>query len=313
MVIASSDQLSTVVNIATCGCRSIAKFNRTCRNEKVVCRRLCAENCLRRRMLVTPSLASGAVREAARATSAAAKVLFNTLERKPFKAPETFRRYKVWFRRHRIIHEHCAVLIVFGTIGRRRGAFSAFMPVFEEDGVGWELEIRQLSLEFLPGDIELAAVRRLPVTISGHALERMFQRTGSIQWSTIRDCLAAAALLLNAAVAAYIAAGCKQCAIPAEKGLLVGQVVDGRLDLRTFLPELDLQPKWRKLLSDLSKFLVEHKQAVHTSALTSDDEAANALITLFSSERHKWLCEPYSPSVDPLNQAWRSKEATAGA
>lgn len=268
---------------------------------------------MRARMIVTPSLASGAVREAARSSSAAAREMLIALERTGIEAPPTYRRFDEWFRKHRVIHEQCALLIVFGKIARRRGAFSAFMPVFGEDSGGWELEIRQLSVKFSPGYLEHVSMKRLPVTISGHALERMFQRTGSIQWSMVRDCLADAALLLNAAIPAHVAAGCKQCAIPAEKGLLVGRVVGSELAFRTFLPGLALQPKWQMLLSDLTKFPVEHKQAVETSALTSDDEAESAMKTLLGSGKHKWLFEPFAPGVDPLNEAWHSKETTADA
>ena len=50
--------------------------------------------------------------------------------------------------------------------------------------------------------------------------------------TAIRDCLAGATLFLNAGIAAYTALGCKQCAIPAEKGLLLGQVIEDRLALR---------------------------------------------------------------------------------
>jgi len=98
------------------------------------------------------------------------------------------------------------LLIVFGRIGRRGGAFSAFTPEFEEVEGGWDLKIRQLALKVSPGCLEQISWERLPVTISGHALERMFQRTNSIEWPVIRDCLASATLLLNAAIPAYIAA-----------------------------------------------------------------------------------------------------------
>lgn len=260
-------------------------------------------------MLVTPSLASGAVKEAARSNSAAVSAMLNELKRRRIKAPATYRRFNEWFRTNRHLHEHCALLIVFGAIARRGGAFSAFMPLFQEGGGGWELEIRQLSVRFSPGQLEFVSLERMPVTISGHALERMFQRNGTIQWSMVRDCLAAATLLLNAAVPAYVAAGCRQCAIPAEKGLLVGQVVAGELALRTFLPALDLRPRWQSLLSDLTNFPVKHKQAVEVSALTSDNEAANALQTLLRSGKHDWLFDPYVPGVDARDEAWRSKES----
>ncbi len=264
-------------------------------------------------MFVTPSLAHGAVREAVRLNSAKFDAMWAALRRTRIEAPSTYRRFDEWFRKYRGIHEQAALLIVFGRIGRRRGAFTAFTPAFEEVDGGWDLRIRQISLKFSPGCLEQISVENLPVTISGHALERMFQRTNSIEWPVIRDCLASATVLLHTAIRAYVAAGCKQCAIPAEKGLLVGQVVGRKLVLRTFLPELALQPKWQTLLSDLNTFIAKHKLAIETAALAPDDEPAIALRALLTLRKHQWLLEPYLPGVDPLEDAWRSRETAADA
>ena len=262
-------------------------------------------------MFVTSSLAHGAVREAVRLTSEKSHAMWEALKRTGIQAPSTYRRFDDWFRKYRGIHEQAAMLIVFGKIGRRRGAFSAFIPLLDEVEGGWDLEIRHISLTFSPGHMERIGVERLPVTISGHALERMFQRTDSIQWGVVRDCLAGAALMLHTATAAYVAAGCRQCAIPAEKGLLVGQVVEGKLLLRTFLPGSALQPKWQTLLSDLNAFIARHRLAIETAALTPDDEAEIALRAFLRLRQHKWLFEPYLPGVDPLEDAWRSRAMPA--
>ena len=264
-------------------------------------------------MVVTTSLARGALQEAVRLHSAKVEAMWEALTRTPMRVPATYRRFDEWFRTHRRIHEQAALLIVFGKIGRRRGALSAFTPQFQEVGTGWELEIRQLSVKFSPGCLEQISLERLPVTISGHALERMFQRTDSIRWPVVRDCLAGATLFLNAAITAYVAAGCKQCVIPADKGVLVGHVVEGELALRTFVPEQAIQPKWQSLLSDLKKFIVQHKLEIETSALTQDDEPAIALKALLTSGKHKWLFEPYVPGVDLMEGAWRNIETAADA
>ena len=258
-------------------------------------------------MFVTPSLAHGAVREAVRLSSEKSDRLWDALSRTQVGAPSTYRRFGEWFRKYHGLHEQAALLIVFGKIGRRRGALSAFTPVFEEVEGGWDLDIRRLSMIFSPGRLEHIGLERLPVTIAGHALERMFQRTDSIQWLVVRDCLASATLLLSASVSAYITAGCKQCAVPAEKGLLVGQVVEGKLALRTFLPEREISPKWRMLLSDLNAFIARHKLAIETSALTPDDEAATALKAVLTSRKYNWLFEPYVRGVDSMESAWRSR------
>ncbi len=258
-------------------------------------------------MVITTSLAHGAVREAVRLNIAKVEAMLAAQKRSPFKAPATYRRFDEWFRLQRRIFEQAALLIVFGKIGRRRGAFTAFIPAFQEtDGI-WELEIEQLSVQFSPGHLERLHQERLAVTLSGHALERMFQRTESIEWPVIRDCLAGATLFLNAGIAAYTAMGCKQCAIPAEKGLLLGQVIEDRLALQTFVPGHELQPKYRTLMADLDQFVTRHHDAVETSALTSDPEAAAVLQELLSRGPHRWMMEPYTPGVDPGDKAWDSR------
>jgi hypothetical protein len=259
-------------------------------------------------MIVTASLARGAVREAVRLSSAQFDAMWEKLARTDIQAPATHRRFGEWFRKHRAIHDEAALLIVFGKIGRRRGAFSAFTPLFEEAGGGWGLEIKQLSVHFSPGKMEHISLETLPVAIDGHALERMFQRTDSIQWLAVRDCLAAATVFLNTAIPAYIAAGCKQCAIPAEKGLLVGHVIGDRLMLKTFLPAAQLQTKWQALLSDLNAFTAQHKAAIETAALVADDEAATGLASLLRARKHKWLQDSYIPGADALEDAWRSRD-----
>ena len=113
--------------------------------------------------------------------------MWEALKRTRIRAPSTYRLFDEWFRKYRGIHEQAALLIVFGKIGRRRGAFAAFTPLFEEAGGGWDLKIRQISMKFSPGRVEQVSVESMPVTISGHALERMFQRTDSIQWPVVRD------------------------------------------------------------------------------------------------------------------------------
>ena len=97
-------------------------------------------------MFVTPSLAHGAVREAVRLSSAKFDAMWAALRRTRIEAPSTYRGFDEWFRKYRGIHEQAALLIVFGRIGRRRGAFAAFTPLFEDVVGGWDLKIRQISL-----------------------------------------------------------------------------------------------------------------------------------------------------------------------
>lgn len=259
-------------------------------------------------MVVTPSLARGAVREAVRVNGAKWEGMHRELQRTRIKAPPTFRRFGDWFRTYRRIHEQVSILIICGLIGRRRGALTAFNPLFIEVGQGWVLKIQRVSLEITPGRVERFDSELLPVTIDGHALERMFQRTDSIKWSVVRDCLATAIMFMNTAIHAYGEAGCKQCALPAEKGLLVGEVVEGELALNTYLSATTLQPKWDKLLSDINIFGINQKDLIHVSALTGNVDAGVALTTVLGAGKHKWLLDPYARGVDRMEEAWRSRD-----
>lgn len=262
-------------------------------------------------MHITPSLAHGVLREAILSTSKRAETLANVLARKKGRTPPTFRRFDEWFRVQRGIHEKAALLIVFGMVGRRRGAFSAFLPQFKESDGEWELDIKKLFIQFSPGCLEGFNFDRLQVTISGHALERMFQRTDSIHWAVIRDCLASATLFLNAAIPAYVAKGCKQCVIPAGKGLLVGHVTEGELRLRTFLPNSNLQPKWQSMSSSLGKAVSQQQDAFNAAVLISDEDATDGIKRLLDQPEFKILHTEYFPGVDRMEAAWRSKETPA--
>lgn len=258
-------------------------------------------------MVVTVSLARGAVRAAAETQSRASAEALARCDKVGFEPPATLRRFAEWFRKQRTIHEKHALLIVFGMIGRRRGAFSAYFPHFEEIDTEWNLSIHRLHLEISPGKFDAMDQTELPAKISGHALERMFQRTNTIEWAVIRDCLAGATLFLNAVAAAYVDSGCKNCAIPAEKGMLVGQITDGILHLRTFLPDSQLNPKWQSLYDELLAFSASNRAAINSAALAPDDAAGRLFSELLKSGKRGWLFVPYVPGNDPMEDAWRQK------
>lgn len=264
-------------------------------------------------MVVTVSLARGAVRAAAERQSRLSATALAQLKKLGYEAPATLRRYAEWFRKHQAAHEKHALLIVFGMIGRRTGAFSAYLPQFQEIDGAWNLGIHLLQFEFSPGNLQSVEMRRLPVRISGHALERMFQRTNTVEWPVIRDCLAGATLFLNAAMAAYRDSGCRRCAIPAEKGTLVGQVADGVMNLRTFLPDSNLSPKWQSLYDDLRTFAANNTEEINRAALAPDDHASRLLGEVLKLGKFRWLSLPYSPGHDPLEDAWASKGAAPDA
>jgi hypothetical protein len=256
-------------------------------------------------MIVTQSLARGAVRAAAARHSEAAARAYSRLVKSGVSAPVTLRRYGAWFRRHQGIFERDALLIALGWVSRRGGAFCAYSPAFEKSEKGWELGIRKLRIEFVPGDIVAIDEERMPVRVSGHALERMFQRINTIDWPVIRDCLAGATHFICAAGEAYASSDLRQCAIPADRGLLVGQVQDDELTLRTFLPDSQLNLKWQAIYEDLRRFRDENEKAMKQAALVPDPGLRARLRELIASGRHQWLRRAYVPGEDPLEDAWR--------
>jgi len=259
-------------------------------------------------MVVTQSLAKGVLREVVRKQSDTREELSARMRIAGLRPPSTKRGFAGWFRERVAIHEREALLIVHGMAGRRTGAFAAYSPTFLEHDSAWTVQISLLYIEFRPGRIDRIETETLPVTISGHALERMFQRTDSIDWRITRDCLAGAVLFANAAARAWLESGCEQCAVLAEKGMLVGRIVDGTLHLRTFLPESQLGARWSALHRDLKAYSEEHKQAINAAALGSSDDVGNVFGQLLESGSHRWLFRSYAPGEDPDEDAWRAHE-----
>jgi len=248
------------------------------------------------------------VRAAAVRHSEASARAMAQLENAGVRAPATLRGFDEWFRRHKAILEKDALLIAYGRIGRRRGALSAYPPVFEELPGGWELRIRRLHIAFSPDLLEALELDRLPVTISGHALERMFQRINTIDWPVIRNCLASAVQFINAVGGAFALAKYSQCAVLAEKGLLVGRVEDeGVLSLKTFLPESQLGQKWQVLYEDLGAFAAERREAFDNAMLVPDEGLEDDFRRMLEVGNYGWLRRPYVKGEDPLEDAWHSR------
>jgi hypothetical protein len=258
-------------------------------------------------MVITQSLAKGALREVIRKQREMRQELISRIDKVGLEPPSTKRRYAEWFRQRKAIHEKEALLIAHGMVGRRTGAFAAYSLGFVERDKDWGALISVIYIEFCSQSIVRCENDTLPVTISGHALERIFQRTDSINWSVVRDYLAGAVLFANATASAWLKSGCERCAVLAEKGMFVGQVADA-LYLRTFLPETQLAARWEALYRDLKTFSKENEQAIKTAALGSGDEASIAFEQFLKSGSHRWLFQPYIPGKDLEEDAWRAPD-----
>lgn len=259
-------------------------------------------------MVVTQSLAKGTLREVIRKQRDMHRELLVRITRIGLEPPSTKRRYAEWFRKRTAIHEKEALLIAHGMVGRRTGAFAAYSLDFLEHDRGWTALVSVIYIEFCSQSIERFESETLPVTISGHALERLFQRTDSVDWSVVRDYLAGAILFANAVAPAWLKSGCAQCAVLAEKGMLVGHVGDDALYLRTFLPETQLGARWGALYRDLQIFSEQNRPVINAAALGSNDDACAAFGQFLESGSHRWLFQPYIPGKDLEEDAWRALE-----
>jgi hypothetical protein len=137
----------------------------------------------------------------------------------------------------------------------------------------------------------------------------MFQRTHEIQWKAIREYLASAVAFSVAVLPAYLESGCEQCAVPADRGLLVGQITDRTIRLRTFLPDTQLGLKWQALNDGLVRFAADHRDAMAAAGIQHDEELCLNFRKFLQGGRYSWLFKPYEPGTDSLEEAWRSKEA----
>jgi hypothetical protein len=260
-------------------------------------------------MVVTASLARGAVRAAVEKHCETQSDLHTRIRRTGMKPPSTMRRFDEWLRKHTAVHERDALLIASGMIRRRSAAFAAYHPNFKTQDIGWNLSVFTYRFVISPGRIDEYDQGMLPLEISGHALERIFQRTNEIAWAVVRDYLASAVTFANAVLPGFSLANCKQCAIPADRGMFVGQMDGGALKLKTFLPDSQLGLRWQALYNGLNDFAAQHRDAINGATITPDQELARSFKEFLCCGRYSWIFRPYVPGEDPLEDAWRSRES----
>jgi hypothetical protein len=259
-------------------------------------------------MIVTSSLARGLVCDAIARQSVRCNQVWARLHQSGVRAPASLRRFREWFEAHERTFQGRAALIMYGRIGRRRGVFTSFMPAFCEDDRGWVLRIDCLRIECEPGRIVDIRRTRLPLTVCGHALERMFQRGETLEWTDVRNALADALVFFSAAHSAYSEGGYLQGPLPVSGGLLVGQFADGVLELKTFLQDGTLRTRHAALLADFRALLADNAEAFHLAAACGDEDATGAVAACLLATRHRWLREPHEPGEDRIGEAWARRE-----
>jgi hypothetical protein len=262
-------------------------------------------------MVVTSSLARGLLRDAIARQSVCSRQMWERLNKAGLHAPPSLRRFREWFAVHAQTFQSSAILNVYGMVRRRRGAFTTYVPTFHEDDRGWVLKVDCLSIQCEPGRILGVACASLPLTVCGHALERMFQRGETLAWGDVRSGLADALVFFGPAYCAYTEGGYLEGPLPVSNGLLVGQVADGVLELKTFLQEETLRPRHADLLADFRGLLAANVEAFHLAAACGDPGAVGLVSACIAAKQHRWLRQPHQPGVDRVSEAWVSRDAQA--
>jgi hypothetical protein len=259
-------------------------------------------------MVVTSSLARGLLRDAIARQSVCSSQAWERANKAGLRAPPSLRRFREWFAAHERTFQSSAILIAYGKVGRRRCAFTSYMPAFCEDDQGWVLKVDCLHIQCEPGRILHVACKRLPITVCGHALERMFQRGETLAWADVRNGLADALVFFPPAYRAYAAAGYLEGPLPVSNGLLVGRLADGVLELKTFLQEATLRPRHADLLADFRGLLAANAEAFHFGVACGDPGAVGLVTDCITARQHRWLREPHRPGDDWVSEAWASCE-----
>lgn len=259
-------------------------------------------------MVVTSSLARGLVRDAIRRQSARCDAAWTRLRESGVRAPASFRRFREWFDRLDRTFQGRAVLIAKGHVGRRRGFFVSYMPEFDDEDRGWVMRLASLRIVCEPGRIVDFQISRLPLAVCGHALERMFQRGETVEWSAVRDALADGLIFFSAAHRAYVEGGYRQAPLPVADGFLVGELADGVLLCKTFLQAETLNARRAALLRDFRALLQNHFDAFQLAAACGDGEATPYVAACLAAPKHAWLRKPHEPGEDWVGEAWGSRE-----
>jgi hypothetical protein len=176
------------------------------------------------------------------------------------------------------------------------------------------LQFGRFLIEFELSLLLRCDFERLPVVIFGHALERMFQRTGTLRWADVRLGLEEVALFCSIAARPYLDGPYRQCAVPTASGLLVGDVERARLVLKTFLSAATMSGERARLRAELLALREADPKPFDLAAVAACAESEAAVAEILARPSNRWLRERYVPRVDPDEAAWSvgASEQAAG-
>ena len=173
------------------------------------------------------------------------------------------------------------------------------------------LELRLIDIALRPGRIPEARIAEIPVRITGHALERIFQRTRSTDWRAVIAELEPVAVMTGWLYRPLIELDCAQAAVQTRSGLLLGTIGgDGRIVFKTFLrADEDDQPRYAELRRALWGFWIRNGGGrVLGEALFGPAETQARLIEEAAEllAAHPWIACRHLEGEDAEAQAWEA-------
>ncbi len=147
------------------------------------------------------------------------------------------------------------------------------------------------------------------VEITPHAMQRIIQRTGLVDSSSVRACLFTAVANIYWFQPWIHREQWRQLGLTCEEGVFVGDVTDDLYRLRTFIPAFDngRPSRWRTYHQEVWPMM--KKRDLQNG--TYDAEAASLsewyVFADGLSKRHGFLLQEHKPGHDYLTEAWANK------
>ena len=195
----------------------------------------------------------------------------------------------------------------------RHGTYAAWLvPVIGED----DIAVCCVSLRMFAGAV--ANLRQWPwLIVPKHAIARGHQRLGNADWITLQSELRVAAMQAAAVQIISMAHGLRQFAIPAIRGLLIGEVGDLCLQAKTFIVP-PFSRRWGAVLDAWLRFEQHLPKTLSTAieelAMDRETPALNGALAALSNEltAFYFLRQPHAPGEDVVGDLWEAARAQQG-
>jgi hypothetical protein len=147
----------------------------------------------------------------------------------------------------------------------------------------------------------------LPVEVTAHALQRAFQRIGTMDSAVLRVNLLRAFLTFPLVRPIIEEGQWRQFGLVIEEGIFVGSYDDSTYRIRTFLPATDngRPSAWR----EIHALLWQNFSEWNRSDIKGGPAPSIQFDELFASlaDHYPFLLEAHEPKNDPLDEAWAAR------